>query len=93
LKGACVDANTCGNYAGTQLSECQDVLDSSSIKCWWISGSACTDRTCALSPNKSNDNDCSTFKSGCVYAKNSSGTAVCITKGNCNTYYGTPTEC
>lgn len=93
MKGACVNAGACNSYGGTQLSECQDVLDSSSNKCWWTSGSTCTDRICSLSPNKANNSDCDTFKSGCVYAKNSSGTAICLVKGNCNTYYGTPDEC
>lgn len=44
---SCVGVNTCANYAiaGTtdaqKLSRCQNMTDSNSKGCWWVTGSAC----------------------------------------------------
>ena len=55
-------ASACTSYTNTStlsLPECQDVYDnttSAALKCWWESGTTCTDRSCETH-----------FPAGCIY--------------------------
>ncbi|CAD8071729.1 unnamed protein product [Paramecium sonneborni] len=82
---ACVAIGACSSYDGNNTDACKNLVNTTGGKCFWKTGTKCSDLTCAEITSPTNQASCDAVLSNkCMFVG-----SVCVAIGACNTYNGT----